>query len=97
MSAQNPIARFRLPGILLAAFVAYGVAGYTLIERWNLGDALYMTVITISTVGYGEVHPLSAAGRIFSVTLIVGGVGTMLYAFGVFAEMLGAGHIASYR
>jgi voltage-gated potassium channel len=56
-----------------------------------------MTVITISTVGFTEVHPLDTAGRIFTSLLIVGGVGTMLYAFGVFAETLSEGHFLEFR
>ena len=92
----RPLRRFRLPGVLLVIVLVYGTAGYLLIERWGPGDALYMTVITISTVGFQEVHPLSAAGRAFTATLIVGGVATMLYAFGIFAELLAEGHIAEY-
>ena len=83
--------------MLLAAALAYGVAGYVLIEHWSLLDAFYMTLITITTVGYGEVHPLSGAGRIFTSTLIAGGVGTMLYAFGIFTEMLSEGQLLIYR
>lgn len=93
----HPLRRFRLPAILLGVVVAYGVAGYTLIEHWSAFDAFYMTVTTIATVGYGEVHPLSSAGRGFTMTLIVSGVATMLYAFGTFAEVLSEGHIAEYR
>ena len=65
-------------GILFFLLVA-GTAGYMLIEGWPLLDALYMTVITFTTVGYHEVQPLSALGRIFNIFLIVGGVGAMLY------------------
>ncbi len=89
--------RFRLPGVLLALVLVYGTVGYMVIERWSLLDAYYMTVITISTVGYGEVHPLSPPGRLFTSTLIVGGVGTMLYAFGIFAELLAGGDLIHYR
>lgn len=94
---MNPFRRFRLPGILLALVLIYGTAGYMVIERWNLLDAYYMTVITITTVGYGEVRPLSAGGRIFTTTLIIGGVATMLYAFGIFAELLAGGDLIQYR
>jgi voltage-gated potassium channel len=90
-------ARFRLPALMLAAVLVYGTAGYAAIERWAPFDAFYMTVSTISTVGFGEVHPLSTAGRVFTSTLIVGGVATMLYAFGVFAELLSAGDFGRYR
>ena len=93
----HPLRRFRLPGVLLALALAYGTIGYILIERWSLLDSFFMTITTISTVGYGEVHPLSTAGRIFTSTLIIGGVGTMLYAFGVFAETLSEGHFIEYR
>ena len=63
-----------------AAIIVVGAGGYMAIEGWSLLDALYMTVITITTVGYAEVHPLSTGGQIFSIFLIVGGVGGALYA-----------------
>ncbi|MFX0072983.1 MAG: ion channel [Candidatus Hermodarchaeota archaeon] len=50
------------------------------IEGWAFLDALYMTIITITTVGYEEVHQLGLGGRIFSIFLIIGGVGGALYA-----------------
>lgn len=93
----NPLLRFRLPGALLAVVIAYGVTGYSLIEGWGFLDSFYMTIITISTVGYSEVHSLSTAGRIFTSTLIVVGVGTMLFGFGVFAETLAENAFGSYR
>jgi len=86
-----------LPVVLLGVIVVYGVAGYMLIDGWNLLDAFYMVIITISTVGYGEVHPQSAAGRVFTSTLIVTGVATMLYGFGVFAETLADNAFGNYR
>ena len=49
--------------------VALGTAGYMVIEKWSLGDALYMTAITLSTVGFGEVNKLNTAGRLFTVLL----------------------------
>jgi voltage-gated potassium channel len=94
---ENPFARFQLPGVLLAFFVVLGTAGYALIERWNLSDSFFMTIITISTVGFSEVHPLDEPGRLFTSALIVGGVGTMLYGFGVFAETLSEGHFLEFR
>jgi len=65
--------------IILGSIIATGTIGYMLIEGWPLTDAIYMTIITISTVGYGEVNPLSHAGRIFSIFLIVGGVSGGLF------------------
>ena len=58
-----------------------GTIGYVLIEGWTVWDAFYMTVITVSTVGYREVHDLSFAGQAFTVLLLLGGVGTALYTF----------------
>ena len=63
----------------LAIIIAVGAIGYVIIEGWSFIDALFMTVITITTVGYEEVHPLSAGGRIFSIFLIVGGIGSAIY------------------
>jgi voltage-gated potassium channel len=94
---ENPFSRFRLPAILLAFFIAFGTAGYFLIERWSPLDSFYMTIITMSTVGFSEVHPLDTPGRLFTSILIVGGVGTMLYGFGVFAETLSEGHFLEFR
>jgi voltage-gated potassium channel len=94
---RNPLSRFRLAVALLGVIIVYGISGYMLIERWNLFDSFYMVIITISTVGYQELHPLSTAGRIFTSTLIVVGVGTMLYGFGVFAETLAENAFGNYR
>lgn len=65
-----------LPVIL----VAVGMVGYHTIEGWNYFDSLYMTVITLGTVGFGETHPLSQTGRIFTIVLILGGAFTMAAA-----------------
>ena len=73
---------------LLVAVLAGGTAGYTLIEGWNVWDAFYMTVTTVATVGYGEIHPLSPRGRLFTVALIFGGVGTALYTVTLLATMI---------
>jgi voltage-gated potassium channel len=68
-------------GVLwLTIVVVIGVIGYELIEGWNFLDSIYMTITTITTVGYREVYPLSDGGRIFSMFLMIGGVGGALYA-----------------
>ncbi len=79
--------------IILLVTVVAGTIGYVLIEGWSLLDAFYMTITTISTVGYDEVHPLSNAGRIFSSILIVCGVGTMFYALTTIMEYFIKGHL----
>ena len=78
----------RLAGALLVAILAGGTAGYMLIEGWNVWDALYMTVTTVATVGYGEIHPLSPRGRLFTVVLIFGGVGTAFYTVTLLATLV---------
>jgi voltage-gated potassium channel len=68
--------------ILLLFFVlTFGTVGYMLIENSSFLDSLYMTMITISTIGYGEIFPLSAKGRIFTMVLILVGVGFVMYIF----------------
>ncbi len=94
---ENPLRRFRLPALLVLVAAAYGTVGYMVIEGWDPLDALYMTINTMAAVGYGETHPLSPAGRVFTISLIVGGVGAMLYAFGTFAEALAEGRFALFR
>ncbi|MCX5728393.1 MAG: potassium channel family protein, partial [Nitrospirae bacterium] len=55
--------------------IVAGTLGYIVIEGWSAFDAFYMTVTTVATVGYQEVHPLSPAGRVFTIVLIISGVG----------------------
>ncbi len=78
----------RLLGIALAiVFVlAIGTVGFTVIEHWPPFDAFYMTLTTIATVGYKEVHELSLAGRVFNSVLIVFGVSTMFLAIGAMTQ-----------
>jgi voltage-gated potassium channel len=66
---------------LLASVIVGGTIGYVLIEGWSVWDAFYMTVITVTTVGYKEVHDLSRVGQAFTVVLLLGGVGAALYTF----------------
>ena len=73
--------RLWILALVPAALVISGTLGYRLIEdEYTLLDALYMTVITLSTIGYGEVHPLSDAGRVFTIFLILGGVFAFIYS-----------------
>ena len=59
----------------MGALLSVGVVGYTVIEGWGVFQALYMTVITITTVGYGEVYGLTEKGRVFTIFLIIAGFG----------------------
>jgi len=79
--------------LLSALLLSFGTVGYMLIENWSLIDGLYMTVITLATVGYGEVHLISDAGRIFTIVLIILGVGFFLYVVGNVVQFLVEGRI----
>jgi len=79
--------------IILLILLFAGTAGYRLIEGWSFFDALYMTVTTITTVGYGEIHQLSKEGRIFTVFLILSGFGGMGYVLGSIVQTFIAGQI----
>ena len=76
-----------LPGNLIVAAAILivlpiiGTAGYMVLEGWSFLDALYMTIITLTTVGFREVRELDDSGRIFTMLLIISGVGAILYAF----------------
>ncbi len=80
--------------IALVLLTTLGTLGFVIIENVNILDALYMTVITISTVGYGEVIDLSHAGRIFAMLLIALAVGTVMFGFGVLAHYVVEGELA---
>lgn len=73
-----------------------GAAGYWIIEGWNLVDSLYMSVITVTTVGFEEVQPLSPAGRAFTAFLILIGVGGITFSFATIANYLIAGEFRGY-
>ncbi|MCB9474130.1 MAG: NAD-binding protein [Candidatus Delongbacteria bacterium] len=80
--------------ILAALFLlAVGTTGYHLLEGWALDEAFYMTVITMSTVGFSEVHPLSATGRMLTVGLIFSGIGVIGIAATSLTAMLVSGEI----
>lgn len=81
-------------GVLLLSLLVIGSIGYRLVEGWNWLDCVYMTIITLSTVGYSEVHPLGAGGRIFTSVLIVVGVGAMFYAFSTVVTIAVEGELA---
>lgn len=78
-------------GLLIIIF--FGTLGYHLIEGWNFLEALYTTVQTISTVGYGDYTPQTGTGKLFTIVLIVFGVGTMLYTVGMLAEAMVEGRL----
>ena len=78
--------KFRVAALLLAAVVTFGTVGYHVVEGWDFGDCLYMTVVTVSTVGFQEVHDLSDAGRAFTLVLIVTSLGVFAFAITTIAS-----------
>jgi voltage-gated potassium channel len=79
-------------GLIFLA-ISFGTAGYMIIEGWNFLDSLYMTITTLTTVGYREVHELSKPGMVFTITLILVGVGTVLYALSTGAKVILEGEL----
>jgi voltage-gated potassium channel len=76
--ARGPIVTL----ILLVVVTLGGTLGYMAVEGWGLLDSFYMTVISLTSVGFGEVHPLSNAGKLFTVLVILGGVAVVAMALG---------------
>jgi voltage-gated potassium channel len=85
MTTMRAAARVVWAGVTV---LALGTAGYVVIEHVSVFEALYMTVITISTIGFSEVFPLSVAGRAFTMVLAFSGVGIMLYAVSTVAAIV---------
>jgi voltage-gated potassium channel len=77
----------------LLALLLIGSLGFVWLEGWSFFDALYMTVTTLTTVGYGEVHPLDRIGRIYNMVLILTGMGVMLYIVGSLARVVIEGEL----
>jgi len=79
---MNPISHLRYSLLILVAIVTLGTVGYSFIEDWPLFDSLYMTIITLATVGFREVAPLSDQGKAFTILLIVFGASIIAYSAG---------------
>jgi voltage-gated potassium channel len=86
-------ARARLPGLLLLLALLYGTVGYQVIEGFSFLDAVYMTVTTLTTIGFGEIEPLSPAGRVFTITLVVFGVVVVFDLIAQFTSLLASGRL----
>ncbi|MBU4318948.1 MAG: potassium channel protein [Proteobacteria bacterium] len=87
--------QLKLSLLLFLAVIIIGTMGYMAIEGWNFIDAFYMAVITVTTVGFKEVHEISTPGRIFTVFFVFSGVGFSLYVAGAFVQFLVEGNIRS--
>jgi voltage-gated potassium channel len=94
---MNPFRRLLPIVLVLLAVLVVGVAGFMSIEGWGFLESLYMVVITLLTIGFQEVHPLSAQGRIFTMLIAVVGAGTAVFAAGKAAEIIIEGEVHGYR
>jgi len=79
--------------VLLCLVLVGGTAGFVIVEGWTVWDAFYMTLTTVTTVGYREVHELTPAGQVFNAALIVAGVATFLYALSTLSALLIEGEL----
>ena len=79
--------------VMLTLIVSIGTAGYMILEKWNFLDSLYMTVITLTTVGFSEVHPINEQGRILTMTILVSGLGVVGYLVGTLTQILVEGQL----
>ena len=84
---------FRLPLILVVLMIMVGTIGYVIIDDFTLLDAVYQAAITFTTVGFGEISPISPAGRIFTITLIILGFGVFSMSIGILVEVLNKGQL----
>ena len=82
-------------GVLVSAALI-GTAGFRIVEGWPLFDAFYMALMTLTTVGYGEIHPLSFRGRLFASFLMLVGVATVFISFAILGDTLLRLELADY-
>src|SRR3982074_1233240 len=94
---RNPLGGFARALLILVVVIAYGTVGYVVIEHYSGLDAVFMTGITITTVGFEEVGPLDDAGKVFTIALIVFGVAGFLYTFGIVVEQLSSDRLRRFR
>jgi voltage-gated potassium channel len=78
---------------MLFLVVSMGTAGYMILEKWNFLDSLYMTVITLTTVGFSEVNPVSDQGRILTMTILISGLGVVGYLVGTLTQIVVEGQL----
>lgn len=85
--------RLRISLFLLVSIILFGTFGYSIIEGMSLFDSFYMTLITISTVGFSEITPLTQAGRLITVVIIVSGISLLTYTLGQIAQVIIEGEL----
>ncbi len=96
MNHFRQFSRLYIPLGVLFLIIVIGIVGFIAIEKFNFIDAFYMTIITVATVGFTEVHPLSDAGRIFTAFLIITSFGTFAYAITSITRYIADGEFREY-
>lgn len=91
LTGQKPSRQYMTALIVLTALILLGTFFYAWQEGWSVVDSFYFTVITITTVGYGDLYPTTAASKLFTVFLILSGVGLGFYVVTSFAEKFSKG------
>ncbi len=94
---HHPFRKLLPATIFLMGVILIGILGYEFIEKWNLLESTYMVITTLFTVGFQEVRPLSSAGKIFTMFIIVAGVGSAVYIAGQGVETIVEGEMSGYR
>jgi len=93
---MSPTRNLRISLFFLIGLLFVGTIGYIVIEDWSFIDALYMTVITVSTVGFREVFDLSPAGQLFTISLIIFGVSFIAYSASSLVQFMVEGQLRSF-
>ncbi len=88
-----PTKKLKIALLISVSIFIMGTLGYHYIEGWSFVESLYTTVITLATVGYGDFHPQQTMGRIFTIVLIIFGVGAMAYTIGMATEVMVEGQM----
>src|SRR5271157_2728242 len=88
MAVVKALANLRIAFAALIALVVVGMAGFHYLEHWTWFEGFYMVLTTITTIGYGELHQLSPAGRVFNTFVIIAGVALVLLVTGAAAQAL---------
>lgn len=94
---KSALNHLRIALIALLVIIIFGTSGYMILEGWNFADSLYMVIITITTTGFEEVHPLSTIGEIFTLVLVLISFGTVIYIGGIGIQIIIASNIFKRR
>jgi voltage-gated potassium channel len=93
MNSRSSRSRTRQAITVITVVIGIGTLGYSILEGWSVVDSLYMTIITMTTVGYGEIQPLSEYGRLFTIGLIVTSIGVAGYIFSALTAFVVEGQV----